>query len=39
MLRNQQRTVTITQEPEIMAQGIIIYSFPVAMNKSTDKQK
>ena len=39
MLWNEQRTVSIAQEAEVMSQRIIIYSPPVSMQESTYEQE
>ena len=36
---NQQRRVTITEEPELMGKGIIVDLTPVTFDKSADQQQ
>ena len=36
--RDEQRRVTIAQEPEIVGKSVVIDFSPVALHKSTDKQ-
>ena len=37
--RNEQRTVSIAQETEIVVQGIPVYAAPIAMHKCADQQQ